>query len=76
MTGDGTVFAEGVDVFVGLAFEVDAVERGAEQGGEVLADGVFVRTEFWFLEDDGDVDVGDLIVGGGHDFDGLVDEDG
>lgn len=74
MGGDGTIFAEAVDFFVSFAFDVNLIEFDFEELGNVVADGIFVGTEFGFLEDDGDVDVVDVVLGGVHFFDGLDEE--
>lgn len=42
VAGDGAVFAEGVDLFVGFGFDVDLVEGAVEVLGEVAADGLLV----------------------------------
>lgn len=61
---DGSVLADGVDFFVGLALHVDAVEGHREQVGEGGSDGVFVGAELGAFADDGGVEVGGSVAGG------------
>ncbi len=75
MGGDGIVVAYGVDVFVGLAFDVDLGGVAIEERREIVFDGLLVGGEFGGLEDDGDVDVVDGVAGGVHEGEGVLEED-
>ena len=76
VAGDGAFFANGIDVFVGFAFDVDLLDGDAKQLGEALFHGLFIRGEFGLLGDDDDVDIGDLPGGLAEAFHGGFEEFG
>jgi len=73
---DGAAFADGVDLFVGFAFDVDAVGGDLEEAGEVVADFLFEGADFGAFEDDGGVEVADGVASGVDAADGFDDEVG
>lgn len=75
MNFDGPVFADGVDLFVGFALHVDAVQGHLQQVGEGLADGVFVGAELGAFADDGGVEVGRAVACGVDAGEGFGEED-
>lgn len=75
MNFDGPVFADGVDLFVGFALHVDAIQGHLEEVGEGLADGVFVGAEFGAFADDGGVEVGRAVAEGVDAAEGFFEED-
>lgn len=72
---DRTAFADSVHFFVAFPLDVDAVGRDAEQRGDVGAHGVLDRADAGAFEDDGGIDVADLVPGRTHAGVGLADED-
>lgn len=64
MDFEGAAFADGVDLFVGFAFDVDSGDVEFEDAGDVAADLILAGAELGALEDDGGVDVADGPAGG------------
>jgi len=59
VAGDGFASADGIDAFVGLSFQVDAIDRYTQGCREGVAHFGEMRAEFWALKNDDDVDVVD-----------------
>src|ERR1051326_1845169 len=61
MRGNCLAASNRVDSLVGLAFDTDARGVDAQRTGDRAAHGVDVIADFRLLENDGDIDVADLV---------------
>ena len=62
MDFNGAAFADGVDAFVRLGFDVDEGGADVEQIGNVLAHAVFVRGDLGSFADDGEIEIAHAVA--------------
>ncbi len=66
MDFDSAAFADSIDHFVGLAFDVDVRHIAIEKRRNVGSDGTAVVSELGAFAYDGDIDVADGVAGSAH----------
>lgn len=72
---DGASFADGIDSFVSLPFEVDKCDRTADQPRNIRRDFTLVGTDLRLFTNDGAVDIGNIPAGLAHPANRVAQED-
>lgn len=71
----GAALSDGVHALVGLALDVDAIDRDADEFGDACAHGFFVRSDPGAFEHDCGIEIGDDPAGRGGATRGLTQVD-